>query len=727
MRRLAVIILLLIPSTSLAFCSDEGASVIFVNGILNTVEQAKDSLKNLRTEYVKRTGDKKTIFLNGYNPSHLAGVGDLIQTAIQGFSTSITEYDQNTILLQIHPELTTRKVLLVGHSQGSFYTNNIYSYFLSHGEPRESVGVYNVATPASYVAGGGGYLTSQYDSIIAAYAGYVTKVGGLLPLTPNIAVDGSSVGNGHLFVENYLTFSGDKIVADIQSGLSRLQAKEGTASDGCFDPPVEDLRYKAQQTFFAIADPLATGLKVATINGYSLTLAAVGAVENTFDFIASAFGFGAETTATAPTQSDGFNLAGFALVKAIAGSSIDLDTFDDLASSQGGAVALAVPPTKTQLQTQSQEGHILGEETVAPPEPLIPAPNLQPISSPGYGGGGTAPQADSASVETATNEATSTPTPEPEPLVEPTPTSTVVYEQGEINESVDGFNICGGGGCDNFNGISRNWSWFNRGAYTFDKALIFLYTAGAGTGEILNGRIRLNIYAADTDFQNHHFMQDHIKGNLLYSSDWVDLSNFSTPASACDAYTPEFLYTECEREFVFPTSVVLQQDHAYIFAFEGENVDGTFPPNPTYDNFVQLLTLCSGNAFAADFSELCKLNAKQKMMITFVKIGEGAATPSPLDTPPPPPDFVQPVITITSGPGEGESTASSTTVHFEFDVTDNSGSVASINCSIDSAPQAGCTSPYETNLAPGAHSFTIFAADPEGNTSSLTRSFIVLP
>ena len=67
----------------------------------------------------------------------------------------VADYDLKTILMQIHPEVTTtRKILLVGHSQGTFYTNAIYRYFLEHGMPEGSVAVYNLATPAAYVEGG---------------------------------------------------------------------------------------------------------------------------------------------------------------------------------------------------------------------------------------------------------------------------------------------------------------------------------------------------------------------------------------------------------------------------------------------------------------------------------------------------------------------------------------------------------------------------------------------
>jgi hypothetical protein len=269
MRRFSIIIILsLFPWIAQAECLDKGYTVVFINGIFNTREEAEKSRFKLEQDLPSNFQDEILKMRLGYNPSHIAGLGDLAEAAIQGFAGSITTFDRDTILMQIHPEVTTRKVLFIGHSQGSFYTNDIYNYLLSHGEPKASVGVYNVATPSNYVAGGGKYLTSKADSIIALFAEYAKTTGALPPLSANVDLDpGAAVGSGHNFVNNYLAYGGDRIVADVQSSLARLHAEEGTASDGCFTPPDKNLAYKAEEAFFAIADPAATGIKVAGITG----------------------------------------------------------------------------------------------------------------------------------------------------------------------------------------------------------------------------------------------------------------------------------------------------------------------------------------------------------------------------------------------------------------------------------------------------------------------------
>jgi len=88
------------------------------------------SLMNLfKTKFEEKTGRTDIQFTNGYNESHIGGFGDLIESASQLFNYPISNYDRDNILRQIYPEITTRKILLVGHSQGTFYTNEIYDYF----------------------------------------------------------------------------------------------------------------------------------------------------------------------------------------------------------------------------------------------------------------------------------------------------------------------------------------------------------------------------------------------------------------------------------------------------------------------------------------------------------------------------------------------------------------------------------------------------------------------
>ena len=182
------IIFILIPFVTFAFCSSDGYTVVYINGILTKQDDANNDVNALQRQFFKKSNLKGVVFRNGYNESHIAGAGDLIESASQLLNSSISNYDRDTILLQIHPEVTTRKILLVGHSQGTFYTNEIYNYLTTHGEPKESVGVYNIATPASFVSGDGAYLTSKNDKVISAIRDTALRFGANQPLSANITI-----------------------------------------------------------------------------------------------------------------------------------------------------------------------------------------------------------------------------------------------------------------------------------------------------------------------------------------------------------------------------------------------------------------------------------------------------------------------------------------------------------------------------------------------------------
>src|SRR5688500_16581521 len=97
-----LMVLLLFPIPALAACSVEGATVVFVNGIFNDQKKAEESTRDLRKEIEQRNPEVSVI--NGYNPSHLGGAGDLVQSIFQAFGNPISKYDLDTILMQIHPE-----------------------------------------------------------------------------------------------------------------------------------------------------------------------------------------------------------------------------------------------------------------------------------------------------------------------------------------------------------------------------------------------------------------------------------------------------------------------------------------------------------------------------------------------------------------------------------------------------------------------------------------------
>src|SRR3990167_8766866 len=406
MRRFTLIILILLfwfpLSAQAAECSDNGYSIVFINGIFNTKPEADANRLALQGKLGFAFRQEPLSVILKYNESHLAGIGDLVEANFPVFD----DYDLNTILMQMHADVTTRKVLLVGHSQGSVYANKIYEYLVAHGVPAQDVAVYAVATPASYVAGGGKYITYTLDDIISLF---VKKYTWLHPLPANVTFSDllnspdlttDTVVQGHSFIDIYLGGFGTRTVGDMQGAMAQLASAEGTAKDGCFAPPGKTLAYRAERVTLAVADPVVgtagarlqlagKGIAVAT----NATKAAVSAVGRGLSSAGSAVGSFFSSLVPKPRTQ---NLPGsFGIVKAIYGSSVsEKDLQELLGTNQGGAVVLAKPqtppPAPAPASKQTSKGEVRGAETQKP-EPLIPAPPaITGGYTPGFGGGGSA-------------------------------------------------------------------------------------------------------------------------------------------------------------------------------------------------------------------------------------------------------------------------------------------------------------------------------------------------
>src|SRR3989344_5360214 len=386
--------ILLLPSTALATCTASGATVVYVNGIFGDIRQAQSDLAKLEKYYKNKTGDTVTKFYNGFNPSHVGGLGDLlksIEQAYQGEGSFIEDTDLRTILLQIHPQVTTQKILLVGHSQGTYYTNAMYEYLTNHGVSKNSIAVYNIATPAGFVAGGGHYLTSATDKVINEVRRVVKSApsresfgaGPVLAtveqtrpkdaLPPNIAFslspqeEGEEKG-GHSFNGMYLENAPATIVSTIGQDLSRLIAT-ADSKDNCFVSPSESISYKTGKTALGILD---------------FTVAVAGpALAFTRDFIvdvgkkvpsnmASAAGSFFDTITPKPRTE---NLPGsYSIVSALYGSSMrEKDIKEMLGTNQGGAVVLVAkkPAPAPEIKIDKQTGEVKGveQEKTEPPAP----------------------------------------------------------------------------------------------------------------------------------------------------------------------------------------------------------------------------------------------------------------------------------------------------------------------------------------------------------------------
>lgn len=258
-------------------CSSNGYTVLSINGIFTNQDGAKSNAFALKRKLSEDgTYNNQPLSIDYlYNPTHLAGAGDFVDAVEQGVFGEKSDYDLIEMLDDASEKVTTQKVLLVAHSQGNFYANNFYDKVASQegGIPKESIGMYGVASPADRVAGDGKYLTSDTDSLIVARVGRFLKI---LPPNIHIELKDEADGNGHSFADVYMKYQGDKIVSDIKDSLDKLKENdEQEPDDPCISAQELSTIHKIQGVIFAVADPTAILVKggVTTLYDASVYLA----------------------------------------------------------------------------------------------------------------------------------------------------------------------------------------------------------------------------------------------------------------------------------------------------------------------------------------------------------------------------------------------------------------------------------------------------------------------
>ncbi|MFA6325210.1 MAG: DUF5011 domain-containing protein [Candidatus Paceibacterota bacterium] len=245
-------------------CSPRGYTIATVNGIFAELSDAKTNSFALKYKLGTETYNNQKIIVDYlYNPTHLAGAMDIVDYVQQGFFDEKSDYDLIEMLSDASDQVSTQKLLLVGNSQGNFYANNFYDKTASQqgGVPKESIGVYGVATPASRVAGGGKYITSDTDKIVADLVGNLLGRK-ILPPNVHIPFKGNDDKLGHSFTDIYLKYEGSRIIADIKESLNKLKENdEQDSMSPCISAPEITGFHKLQKIAFTIADPIAKFLK----------------------------------------------------------------------------------------------------------------------------------------------------------------------------------------------------------------------------------------------------------------------------------------------------------------------------------------------------------------------------------------------------------------------------------------------------------------------------------
>ena len=272
--QLIVLILSPVFVFSQAVCSSSGYTILTINGVLTDEREAQINKEKLSALFGFSKGtfnSEKITFDYLHNPSHFAGGGDIAKTLAQMMNDGkeVDDYDLTEMLKSASEKVKTRKLLIVGHSQGNFYANAFYK---KASVPLESTAVYSVATPSSYVAGGGEYITSETDKMIAGLVARVLRKDILPPNTriEEVAND-TGLTTGHSFSDVYLKYRGAEIVGGIEAALGKLKSEPsyiprnvGTSENTtttCIPAPADTLAHKATGLMFAVADPVANEAK----------------------------------------------------------------------------------------------------------------------------------------------------------------------------------------------------------------------------------------------------------------------------------------------------------------------------------------------------------------------------------------------------------------------------------------------------------------------------------
>jgi hypothetical protein len=246
-------------------CGSKGASVFFVNGMLNFKKTADASLAVLTQstrEHLPAEDFEQLQFYLAHNPTHL--VFDLWEAVKQRLENDFSRFYrflsgiepmpdfmqeiyaayaagidvaavltspslQNHIRLYQRELLEGRKVILVSHSQGNLFANRAYLSLTA--EEQRSTGIVAVATPDSRVADGRSYTTLTNDLIIRP----LILTGALPANTSNGRIFNFRDWLGHDFTESYLepgSKSRKQILGHIQNAIATLEQPDTNAGDG---------------------------------------------------------------------------------------------------------------------------------------------------------------------------------------------------------------------------------------------------------------------------------------------------------------------------------------------------------------------------------------------------------------------------------------------------------------------------------------------------------------
>jgi len=452
--RLFVSSLLLVPVFANATfppykCSTNGYTIATINGVLTAADGARDNMTALKDKFGVSYNDQEIDYQYLLNPTHLGGLGDVFTSIYQKAfeNEAVVDYDLIEMLNSASKKVKTQKLLLVAHSQGNFYANSFYDVVTKQvgGVPAKSIAVYGVANPAVRVAGGGKWLTSKTDKIIATVVADVPFKNIMSPNVDIVLKSGDDFW-GHDFDKVYLRYQPKRIVEDIEASLGGLS--KNTIQDEnmpCISPPNITIAHKILGADLAYLDMVAYLDKKAVVGMYTagadLTKATAHATLAVGSALYGAAEYGVAQTAKAEIATLKWTYhAGVAVATGVThvffaiGSKLYVlaeavvNDPEDLAESNSASVILATKPntknpppsvapkiaaptaplvTKTPETSPNPAVPVVVPVTIPAEKPTTPKPPIKLIFmgnlSPGFGGGAppqVAPQVLGTTVET---------------------------------------------------------------------------------------------------------------------------------------------------------------------------------------------------------------------------------------------------------------------------------------------------------------------------------------
>jgi hypothetical protein len=433
MRYLILIILGILtygitPSfSSAALACNDGVSIYYINGILSEGELVKKRETDLFRNTLRNLSlsNQNVVLELAHNQSrgYIAdGAQAFLQYTNQGGSAGMYDPDLFTILAQLHSDVKTSKLILVGHSQGTLYANAVAEKLVEAGMPRESLGVYNIATPAHYVfQNSNNYLTSSNDAVI----NLVRRQGIPTPLPANVTIPlllgESGPWAGHSFVRSYLDTEGSRIIKNMDSIAANLVHTNRTECVPTVVPTLNERLSLVQSHIFTTASRAAETAGTLTYSVVTTTFSILSsALTSTANIIrstsSSAMRYFTPTVPSSLLSAGSASAFSLPPATALSGTAVYPGTpartvrvsIPTQPIPTISLTTLTVSPTLSSATSSLGLRYPSSENLLVPPPPvskLIPT-----FSYPGFGGGGASSAATGTSNTAITSAVSSTTT-----------------------------------------------------------------------------------------------------------------------------------------------------------------------------------------------------------------------------------------------------------------------------------------------------------------------------